>query len=123
MRRILSQVIFLVVFFVSSSAFALTSGSVTNGSLTAGGTANYTFTGTAGQGINLSGYSSAYVVRIDIYKPDGSYWTGSNERFAGTLPNTGTYDVEITATNSAAGSFDLYYVRGADSVSNGSLSR
>ncbi len=122
MRRILSQIVFLVVFFVSSSAYALTSGSVTNGSISAGGTSYQTFSGTAGQGVHLSGYSDDYIVRIDIVDPDGIDWSGSNERFVGTLPKTGTYTVEITATSpSLSGDYSLYYVRGADSVSNGSL--
>ena len=77
--RILCGVLLLAVFAVGSvPAHALTSGTKTTGTLTAGGTQTYSFSGTAGQSIMLFGYSSNYTVRVKIFKPGGAGLATSN---------------------------------------------
>lgn len=82
-----------------------------------------TFTGTAGEGILL--YLDATVpAYIAVDKPDGTSWFHNNgPRFSGTLPVTGTYTVKISTVlyNVSGGSYSLAYLRGASSVSDGSL--
>ncbi|MCB1784523.1 MAG: RHS repeat protein, partial [Alphaproteobacteria bacterium] len=121
MRRILGNIIFIILFFYSAPAFALTSGTTTSGSISAGGTSSQSFSGTAGQGVLL--YADAtYTVIIKVYKPDGTFWGQANNRFSGTLPDSGAYNVELSGTYPTdSGSYSLDYVRGSDGVSNGSL--
>ena len=125
MRQVFFGVLFIFVFLAtaaSAHATSLTSGTKTTGSITAGGTATYTFDGTAGEGIVMSGYSASYTPRIKIYKPDASLWASSTNRIISTLPATGTYTVEVSATlGTASGAFDLYYTRGGNSVCCGTL--
>lgn len=80
---------------------------------------SFEFSGTAGQGIILSA-ASANTISLHIYKPDGSLWGSHSNRMSGTLPSTGRYVLAVTNSSlSATGNYDLYYVRGADSVSDG----
>jgi hypothetical protein len=122
MKSFLCKIIFLFLLFYTVPAYALTSGTTTTGSISAGGTSSQSFTGTAGQGVVLYANAS-YDVVISVYKPDGSYWSFGTNRFSATLPATGTYNVVLSGRNSTdSGTYSLAYVRGSDSVSNGSLS-
>jgi hypothetical protein len=91
-KKFFLNLIALLSLFGAGHAYALTSGTTTTGSLTPGGTANYSFTGTAGQGVLLYGDAS-YTVYIIVMAPDGSFWANANNRISGTLPATGTYTV------------------------------
>ncbi len=119
MPRFLLKILLCVVLFSVSPAYAMTSGTMTSGTIPLGDMDTQTFTGTAGQGIIIHA-SASFNVTITINKPDGSYWSYGTNRFTGTLPDTGTYTVELTAGGSS-GSYDLYYVRGSGGVSDGSL--
>lgn len=122
MKSFLCKVLLVFVLFFPGHAHALTSGSSTGGSLGQGDTAYYSFSGTAGQAFRLFAQSDDYAVRIKILKPDDTELSTSFNRAANTLPDTGTYDVEITAQHTTQeGDFTLYYVRGDDSVSSGTI--
>src|SRR5687767_4996653 len=121
MKNFICKIIFLFLISYAVPAHALTSGATTTGSISAGGTSNQNFTGTSGQGIVLYAQAS-YTVVITVYKPDGSYWGYGYNRFSGTLPATGTYNVVISGYSSTdSGTYNLAYVRGSAGVSNGSL--
>lgn len=124
MLRFFLAFLALFVFWGTAPAHAITlnSGSTVTGSVIPGGSDTYTFSGTAGQGFQISGYSSNYNVSIKIYKPDNTLLVNALRRYDGTLPSSGTYTVVIGASApSESGAYTLYYVRGADSVSNGAL--
>jgi len=77
--------------------------------------------GTSGQNILIHAHAS-YNVRIYLYEPDGSLWRQNTNRVDGYLAETGTYTVAVTGTlSSYGGAYDLYFVRGDNSVSNGTL--
>ena len=48
-------------------------------------------------------------------------WASDTNRYSGTLPATGTYNVVISGHPSVSGPYSLAYVRGSSSVSNGIL--
>lgn len=89
MKNFLIKVAFSFVLFLSCTGHAhaqLVSGTSENGSITTpGGSASYTFTASAGEGVLLYGEAS-YSVRIRIYKPDSTLWTSkviqTREQFA-----------------------------------------
>src|ERR1700694_2251478 len=97
MKRFLCTVLVCFLVFYAGRAWAtdMTSGTVTVGSISAGGTSNQTFTGTSGQGVLLNG-SASYNVVITVKNPDGTAWTPVTNRFIGTLAQTGTYTVVIS---------------------------
>ncbi|OIN85548.1 MAG: hypothetical protein AUJ12_09035 [Alphaproteobacteria bacterium CG1_02_46_17] len=106
----------------SVSDGSLTSGQTFNGSLSENGLDSFQITGSAGQDVVIFGSSASYGVYIQVYKPDGSYWTYGSNRFYATLPDSGTYTVIVYAnSDTATGPYNLRYVRGSDSVSDGSL--
>ncbi|TAL34999.1 MAG: hypothetical protein EPN97_07765, partial [Alphaproteobacteria bacterium] len=107
---------------VADGAFA--SGTVLNSSIDmTNQLRSYTFNGTAGEGIQINIGDAAYTAYSYIYKPDGSYWGyGATTGGPWTLPVTGTYTVVVwSPTYSATGPYNLYYLRGADNVSEGWL--
>ncbi len=118
----------LFCFFLLISTFSpaqaqvpLVSGETASGGLSPGGTAAYTFTASAGQAMILQG-NATYNVSIAIAKPSGGVINTYNNRFSiDSLPETGTYTVVISTNGGQSGPFTLYYVRGADTVSNGNL--
>jgi len=107
-------------FFYTGQAFALDSGTSTNGFINPGDTAYYSFTADAGQRVFLHGMGS-FPVRIRVYKPDGSAWGSALYRTGGVVPATGTYNVTISSDGSTAGAFRLDYFKGGAGVSNGAL--
>ncbi len=100
----------------------LTSGLPVTGSLDTNGIDSYTFeVATSGQDILIHAWAN-YNVKIYIYEPDGSLWRQNTNRVDGYLSETGTYTVAVTGTlSSYSGAYDLYFVRGDNSVSNGTL--
>jgi len=83
---------------------------------------SFQISGTIGQGVLLNG-GSTYGNYIYVYKPDGSYWTGSSTgRFDNSFPVTGTYTVIFMAVSSIdSGAYKLYTLLGGGAVSNGNL--
>ena len=127
MKRILCTILFCLLMFHAGQAratTALTSGTVVSGSISAGGSVSYTFSGTSGQGAYFTAYSSAFTPVIAIYKPDTTLWNYYSWNFnAEPLPATGTFTVVVKGTyGTDAGSFNLYYVAGGGAVSNGVVS-
>ena len=120
MKSFLSKIVFVLFFLYAGQAYAIDSGTSEHGSLTPGGTASYSFTATSGQGVILYGNAS-YPMNISVYKPSGGLWKTSANRFSGAAPETGTYNIVVSASPTASGSFRLDYVRGAGGVSNGTL--
>ena len=122
MKRFLCTVLVCFLIFYAGQARAqMTSGTATNGSITAGGTSTQTFVGTSGQAVVLN-LAASYHGYIKVYNPDTTYWTYGQDRFAGTLTQTGTFTVVISGYYSTDnGPYSLYYVRGSSSVSGGSL--
>lgn len=122
MKRFLcTLLVCFLVFYAGQARAQMTSGTVTTGSITAGGTSTQTFTGTTGQYINLN-LSASYNGVITVYKPDGTLWSFNTNRYAGALGQTGTFSVVISGVHTTdSGSYSLYYVRGSSSVSGGSL--
>lgn len=107
----------------SVSKGALKSGQTYNGTLASNQINSFEITGTAGQGFLLNAAAS-YSNFTYIYKPDGTYWksANSNGRLDDTFPSSGTYTVIFQGFNPAAiGPYKLYYVKGADNVSDGLL--
>jgi|GEM_PF-997412 len=101
---------------------SLTSGVTTTDTLATNELKSYQFSGTAGQYMFLNGASSTFTTSLTIYKPDGSLWQSNLSTLVGALPATGTYTVVVSGQFfSSTGSFNLYYLRGADSVSDGTL--
>ncbi|MDD3020690.1 MAG: DUF6531 domain-containing protein [Alphaproteobacteria bacterium] len=99
----------------------LNSGMSYSGTLSPNGLNSYQFTGNAGQGMIIH-TSAPYNINISVYKPDGSYWTYGSGRYSGNLPTTGTYNVVLSAgVGGGSGSYNLYYVRGAGGVSEGTI--
>ncbi|MDP1767871.1 MAG: hypothetical protein Q8L74_03585, partial [Nitrospirota bacterium] len=77
--------------------------------------ARYTFTGTAGQWVNL-GFSSVSMATstVSLLKPDGSTWTSTTIYSSGgsldpttALPTTGTYTIVVDPTGAYTGSMTL----------------
>ena len=104
----------------TSKATALTTGTLTNGTLATGLTTNlYQFSGTAGQRIYFDGQSdspasSAYAT---LYSPSNSAVSGGSfyleNKAAVTLPSTGTYLLAVagqngTTTGSVSYQFEAY---------------
>jgi hypothetical protein len=108
--------------FHSAQAHAnLVSGTVTLGSITAGGTSDQYFSGTSGQGVYLT-IEAGYSAYITVYEPGGTLWTSGLNRFAGNLPATGTFHVVIKGYYSTdSGPYSLYYNIGGGGVSGGTL--
>lgn len=126
MTRILFVFAFLAVFIFmgapQAQAQALTSGSTATGSLAPFAHDTYTFTGSAGEGVILQGHSTAYGVRITVYRPGGALWKDNIVRVQDNLPDSGTYTVEVrAAAPSLSGAYSLFYLRGGDTVSGGTL--
>jgi YD repeat-containing protein len=125
MKLFFRSILFCFLLFYSGHAFAaMTSGTVTAGSIVAGGTQTQTFSGTAGDSVMLSANAS-YNVKITVNKPDGTLLTSGPNRVTITspgLPVTGTYSVVISGElGTDAGSYNLYYVEATKAVSSGSL--
>lgn len=100
---------------------SLTSGTSYNGTLATNGLESFTFSGTSGDWVHLF-TSASFSEVITVYKPDGSYWVGYNDRWIDQLPSTGTYTVVIYGyAYSDNGSYRLDYVQSTAGVSNGSL--
>jgi RHS repeat-associated protein len=121
MKRLLCNIVFLFLIFFTVPAYALTSGTTATGSIPAGGSSSQSFTGDAGQGVML--YANAgYTVVMEIKKPDGTVLGTYATRTSITLPATGTYSIKLTAYfPTDSGTYTLAYLRGSDSVSDGSL--
>jgi hypothetical protein len=99
----------------------LTSGLAVNATQPVNGLTSYQFTGTANQGILLN-VNASYTAYIIVYNPDGSHAGTATNRFDGTLGYTGTYTVVIEGYQTTdSGPYTLYYVKGADNVSEGTL--
>src|SRR5579863_3799391 len=123
MKRILCCVLFcLFLFHVGQARANMVSGTVTVGSITAGGTSDQYFTGTSGQVVTLNSYSASYTAQIFVYNPDGTLLTSQYNRLNSAVAQTGTFHVVIKGLYSTDhGSYNLYYVIGGGSVSGGSL--
>src|SRR5579871_2623608 len=95
MKRFLCTVLVcFLVLYAGPARAQIVSGTVTNGSVTAGGSAVYTFSGTSGQYANLNIYSASYTGNIAVKNPDSTAWSGSGlSRAYGPLTQTGTYTV------------------------------
>lgn len=106
----------------SISGGSLTSGQVQSGFLDPNAIDSYQISVMAGQDVMLFA-SSDYVPVIRIFRPDGSFLTWNNSRIINVaFPDTGTYTVAVYGNIAASsGSYNLYYLRGADSISGGSL--
>ncbi len=104
----------------SVSDGALTSGATASSTMPKNGLKSYTISGTAGQGFYIR-VTAAYTMNVFLYKPDGSYWSSGAAGFSTTsLPATGTYTVVLAAASStSSGAYDISYVRGGSTVSNG----
>jgi len=123
MKRFLCTVLVcFLVLYAGQARAQMTSGTVTNGSIIAGGQSIQTFTGTSGQYVSLNVSAASYTGHIQVINPDTTTMTSGYNRVAGTLSQTGTFQVVITGTfPTDHGSYSLYYVRGSSSVSGGSL--
>jgi hypothetical protein len=103
-------------------AQTLTSGTPQTGTLIVSGSHIYTFSGSAGEGIILQGHSTSMTIRLTIHRPGGALWEDNMSRVQLTLPDTGTYTVTVrSSAPSGSGAYTLFYLRGGDSVSGGSL--
>ncbi|MBI1215901.1 MAG: hypothetical protein GC185_08805 [Alphaproteobacteria bacterium] len=92
-----------------------------NGILPTNGIESFQLEGTAGQYVQLFDNAS-YTAHINLYKPDGSYWTVGNTRLAVTLPVSGTYTVVLYGYyRYDTGPYILYTQFGGENVSGGSL--
>ena len=99
----------------------VTSGLAISDTLPANGLKSYHFAGTTGQGILLQ-TNASYNTYISVFNPDGSSIAPVYNRFSGTLAQNGTYTVVVSAQYAAStGPYTLYYVRGSDNVSDGTL--
>ena len=114
--------------------YVIGGGTVSGGLLTSGGTVNatqpvngltsYQFPGTTGQGIQINVGNSFATTNstILVYNPDGSLWGSSSNRFINTLTQNGNYTVVVEGSATTdSGAYNLYYVKGEDAVSDGTL--
>jgi RHS repeat-associated protein len=131
MKNILCGILFCLLVLCAQPAHAvtMTSGSTVTGTAPAAPPClsncfdTQTFTGTAGHGIVITAVGSWGTPSLDIRKPDGtSLTTGSGAIAYGSLPVSGTYTVRIASqVVGVGGGYTLYYVAGAEGVSNGAL--
>ncbi len=126
MKRLFSVRAFLVLgfltLFAQGASAALSSGGSVSGALGLGQSDTHSFSGSAGDGVMLSAYSSAGTLKITIYQ-NGNYWTYFSGRRNLTLPSGGGYSAEVEFVDpNTTGTYELHFVRGGGSVENGSLS-
>ncbi|MCU1336667.1 MAG: hypothetical protein JWO19_2248 [Bryobacterales bacterium] len=135
MKNFLCGILFCLMVLCARDAHAVT---MTSGSTVTGSVPSIppcisncydtqTFTGTTGHGIYITVVDSFGAPTITIWKPDGTQLTtglvcgGAFCRHS-SLPVSGTYSVRISGnTSGAPGGYTLYYVAGAEAVSNGAL--
>ena len=78
MKRCLCTVLVcFLVLYAGQARAQMVSGTVTNGSVTAGGSSIQTFSGTSGQYAMLNIYSASYTGNIAVKNPDSTAWSGS----------------------------------------------
>lgn len=105
-----------------SNPDTLQSGMSPDATLAANGLVSFKFEGTSGKAVMLR-TSATYNPNIVIFKPDGTYWTQGATALTGNLPAaSGPYTVIVVGANTVqTGDFKLYYVHGAENVSQGVL--
>lgn len=131
MKKFLCAMVFCLMVLCAGHAHAqsMVSGSTATGSVPAPPCTpspcydTQTFSGTAGHGIIITVADSFGGAAIAVYKPDGTLLsTSTTESYTySSLPVSGTYSVRISSETTGYGAYTVYYVAGAEGVSNGSL--
>jgi|GEM_PF-5318188 len=110
--------------FQIAAASSLPSGHSISGYIGAGASYSHTFSGTAGQAVMMSmNESVSSYGRLDIYTPNGSYWTYGYNELHLTLQQTGVYTVVVSFSSpTQGGNYTLHYVNGDGNAEFGVLS-
>jgi RHS repeat-associated protein len=113
-------VLALLLYAGPAHAQTLTSGTTIAGSIPMGGMSTQTFNGSSGQEVILS-VDAGITVDIVVKRPNNTTLTSANNRVEVALDASGTFTVQLTGAGGAATSYNLAYLKGDDSVSNGAL--